>query len=139
LAELDDLELRLAEVGAEERKLGASEQQLAARIEEFRTRRASLGAQYAAAEAQSRIMESLTGVSRDCAQIGAAIGRAEERIERMQARAAAIDGLIDSGSLVAPSASLDMVESELRRLSASEAVEARRHSGGAPALGPATR
>ena len=123
LAELQDLDVRLGEVAAEERKLGVAEQQLAARIEEFRTRRASLGAQYAAAEAQTRIMESLTGVSRDFAQIGAAIGRAEERIERMQARATAIDGLIDSGSLIAPSVTLDVVESELRKLTASDAVE----------------
>src|SRR5438094_5097731 len=100
--ELEELELRLAEVGQEQRKLGLAEQQLAARVEEFRVRRASLGARYAAAEAQTRIMETLSGVSSEFAQLGAAIGRAEERIERIQARASAIDGLIDSGSLAIP-------------------------------------
>jgi phage shock protein A len=68
-------------------------------------------------------MESLTGVSRDFAQLGSAIGRAEERIERMQARATAIDALIDSGSLVVAGSALDPVEGELRKLSASQAIE----------------
>ncbi len=123
IAELTELEARVAEVAEEERKLGIAEQQLAARVEEFRVRRATLGARYTAAEAQTRIMESLTGVSREFAQLGSAIGRAEERIERMQARATAIDGLIDTGSLVAPGSALDPVESELRKLSANQAVE----------------
>jgi phage shock protein A len=123
MAELTELEARLAEVTQEERKLGLAEQQLAARVEEFRIRRASLSARYAAAEAQTRVLESLTGVSRDFAQLGAAIGRAEERIERMQARATAIDALIDTGSLVPPGSPLDPVESELRKLSANQAVE----------------
>src|SRR5436309_2105812 len=78
--ELAELQFRLSEVAEEERKLGLAEQQLAARVEDFRVRRQSLSAQYAAAEAQTRIMESLTGVSREFAQLGAAIGRAEERI-----------------------------------------------------------
>ncbi len=122
-AELAELELRLAEVGAEERKLGQAEQRLAASVEEFRRRRASLGARYTAAEAQARIMESLTGVSREFAQIGAAIGRAEERIERMQARASAIHALIDRGSIIGPGVGLDPLERELRELSANAAVE----------------
>jgi phage shock protein A len=118
-AELTELESRLAEVAAEERKLGEAAQQLAARVEEFRLRRASLGARYTAAEAQTRVMESLAGVSREFAELGTAIGRAEERIERMQARASAIDGLVGSGALTGQ----DPVERELRKLSANAAVE----------------
>jgi phage shock protein A len=117
--ELTELEARLAEVAAEERKLGEAAQQLAARVEEFRLRRASLGARYTAAEAQTRVMESLAGVSREFAELGTAIGRAEERIERMQARATAIDGLLGSGALTGQ----DPVERELRKLSANAAVE----------------
>jgi phage shock protein A len=145
IAELTELEARLAEVAQEERKLGLAEQQLAARIEEFRVRRATLGARYAAAEAQTRVMESLTGVSSEFAQLGAAIGRAEERIERMQARATAIDALIDTGSLVAPGSALDPVESELRKLSANQAVEhelaalRERVAAESPALPPGER
>jgi phage shock protein A len=122
-AELAELELRLAEVAAEERKLGEASRQLAARVEESRLRRASLGARYTAAAAQTRIMESLAGLSREFAQLGTAIGRAEERIERMQARATAIDALVGSGLLSIQGAALDPVERELRKLSANEAVE----------------
>jgi phage shock protein A len=121
--ELAELELQLAEVAAEERKLGDAARRLAARVEESRFRRACLGARYTAAEARTRIMESLAGVSREFAQLGAAIGRAEERIERMQARASAIDALVGSGSLMSHGAALDPVERELRTLSANEAVE----------------
>ena len=123
LAELAELELRLAEVAAEERKLGEAEQQLAARVEESRLRRASLGARYTAAEAQTRVMESLAGVSREFAQLDTAIGRAEERIERMQARATAIDALVGGGLLSIQGAALDPIERELRKLSANEGVE----------------
>ena len=122
-SELTELQARLEEVAEEERKLRFAEQQLAARVEEFRVRRATFGARYAAAEAQTRIMESLTGVSREFAQLGAAIGRAEERIERMQARAAAIDALVDTGSLTAPGSALDPVERELHKLAVNDAVE----------------
>jgi phage shock protein A len=123
LAELQSLESRLAEVAQEERRLGQAEQQLAVRVEEFRTHRVTLQARYTAAEAQTRVMEALTGVSKEFADLGLALGRAEERIERMQARAAAIDALIEGGSLTSPISGLDPVELELRKLAASDAVE----------------
>ena len=121
--QLTELELRVVEAAAEEENLGLAERKLRASVDEFRIRRVSLGARYAAAQAQTRLLESLTGVSREFVQIGAAIGRAEERIERMQARAGAINALMASGSLMIPGAALDPVECELRRLSASRAVE----------------
>jgi phage shock protein A len=122
-AELAQLELRLAEVVAEERKLGQATHQLATRVEESRLRRASLVARYTAAEAHTRVMESLAGVSHELAQLGTAIGRAEERIERMQARATALDALVGSGWLSIQGATLDGIERELRTLSSTEAVE----------------
>jgi phage shock protein A len=121
--QLTDLEARVTEAAAEEDKLRRAEHKLGASVEDFRIRRLSLSARYAAAQAQTRLMESLTGVSRDFVQVGAAIGRAEERIERSQARAAAIDALIAGGSLMLPTTTLDPVECELRKLSASRAVE----------------
>jgi phage shock protein A len=133
--QLTELELRVNEAAAEEEKLSQAEQKLRTNVEEFRVRRVSLGARYAAAQAQTQLMESLTGVSRDFVQLGAAIGRAEERIQRMQARAGAIDALMAGGSLMVPAAALDPVECELRKLSASREVEEelaqlRLHDGG---------
>jgi phage shock protein A len=121
--QLTELELRVNEAAAEEEKISQAEQKLRTSVEEFRIRRVSLGARYAAAQAQTQLMESLTGVSRDFVQLGAAIGRAEDRIQRMQARAGAIDALMTSGSLMVLAAPLDPVECELRKLSARREVE----------------
>jgi len=123
IAELDGLEHQLAEVAQEERKLVAAEQQIAARIEDFRTHRQTLSARYTAAEAQVRINEALTGVSSELGELSMALGRAEEKTERMLARASALDALIDSGSLGMLSGGGDMVERELRELTAATAVE----------------
>jgi len=53
----------------------------------------------AAAEAQTRINEAVTGTSEEVGNIGLAIQRALDNAEQMQARAAAIDELIASGAL----------------------------------------
>ena len=70
-----------------------------------------------------RINESLSGVSTEAASLGNTLERAEGQIERMQARAAAIDALLENGALVGPGAD-DPVERELRDLAANGAVEA---------------
>jgi phage shock protein A len=123
LAEAATLQGQLAEVGEEERTLGRAQQQLAARIEEFRTRRATMSARYAAAEARVRVSEALTGVSGELADLSMAVGRAEEKTAGLQARARALDALIDLGALSPPLGG-DALEQELRRLEASQAVEA---------------
>lgn len=123
LAELQELSARLTEVAQEEQRLAQAEQRLATAVAEFRSRRLTLGATYAAAEAQTRAMEALTGVSKQFTEIGMAVGRAEERIQRMQAKAVAIDALIEGGSLDAQGSGLDPVERELRALASGEAIE----------------
>ncbi|MBI2863851.1 MAG: PspA/IM30 family protein [Chloroflexi bacterium] len=124
LAELEDLEVQVENVEGEERRLVVAEQQLAGRIEEFRTRRQMMAARYSAAEAQVRINEALSGVSQDFADIGTALGRAEEKIDRMLARASALDALIDLGVLApAGSGQGDVVERQLRQMEVGEAVD----------------
>lgn len=116
LAELDGLTGQLAEVDTEEKRLAAQERSLQARIDEFRTRRDVVSARYSAAEAEIRVKEALSGVSGELAALGMAVGRAEEKTERMQARARAIDSLVDVGALPPPGGG-DYVEAEIRRLS----------------------
>ncbi len=122
ITELAQLEQQASETAEEERKLTAAEQQFALRVDAFRTRRDSLSARYTAAEAQIHISESLSGVSNESASLGGAIEHAEEKIERMQARASAIDALIGNGVL-APLGGGDPIERELGQLAASQAVE----------------
>lgn len=123
VSELDSLERQLAEVAEEEGKLVMAEQQISARIEDFRTHRQVQSARYSAAEAQVRISEAFTGVSGELGDLSMALGRAEEKTQRMLARAVALDSLTDGGALGALPSSVDRVDRELRQLAAVKAVE----------------
>ena len=123
LGELEGLDIQIAEVGADEARLTQAEQQLAVRIDEFRTRRDVISARYTAAQAQVRATEALTGVSGEFAELGMALGRAVEKTERVQARAAAISTLLDTGTLSLPVHGGDVVEAELIRATAEHTVE----------------
>jgi phage shock protein A len=122
--EVTSLRQQVAELAQEEEKLTQTEQALGARIEEFRGRRSMMSARYTAAEAQVRVNEALTGVSGELAELGMALGRAEEKTDRMQARAAALDAFIDPSALNLPGSG-DDVEYELRKVASERAVEKR--------------
>jgi phage shock protein A len=110
--ELQTLERQLAEVEREEVALSMVEQRLATQIEAFTARQEVIRARYSAAEAQVRINEAVTGVSDDFADLAAALQRAEEKTQSMQARATAIDKLVKEGDLesVGETASGDLPE-----------------------------
>ena len=98
-AELATLERQLAEVEREEVALSMIEQRLSTQIEAFAARQEVIRARYSAAEAQVRINEAVTGVSEDFADLAAALQRAEEKTQSLQARATAIDKLVKEGDL----------------------------------------
>jgi phage shock protein A len=123
IQEIESLGTQLQGVADEENKLTAAEQQLSARIEEFRTRRQAASARYTAAEAQVKIGEAMTGISGELADLSMALGRAEEKTTRMQARASALGSLIEVGSLALPGVEGDVVGRELKQLTASQAVD----------------
>src|SRR6266566_1969201 len=122
MAEMDGLANQVAEVEADKQRLAGQERALQVRIEQFRTHREVVSARYSAAEAEVRIKESLAGVSGELAELGMAVGRAEEKAERLQARARAIDTLVDLGSLPATGGG-DFVEVELLRITASRDID----------------
>jgi phage shock protein A len=121
-AEIEGLTVQIAEVGAEERRLAGQERSLQVRIEEFRTHRDVVSARYSAAEAEVKVKEALSGVSGELAELGMAVGRAEEKADRLQARAQALDSLADLGSLQ-PAGSGDYVEAELRRVTSGAEID----------------
>ncbi len=97
--QLQGLDAQVQQLQAQQDKLVASEQQLQAKVEAFRSQKEVIKAQYSAAEAQVKIGEAATGIGEQMADTGLAIQRAKDKTEQMQARAGAMDELIDSGAL----------------------------------------
>src|SRR5437879_362290 len=83
----------------QQQRLIANEKALQAKIEGFRSQKEVIKAQYSAAEASVRINEAATGIGEQMADTGLAIQRAKDKTEQMQARAAAVDELVESGAL----------------------------------------
>jgi phage shock protein A len=125
--ELETLELQLAEVEREESALAMIEQRLSGQIEAFAARQEVIRARYSAAEAQVRLNEAMTGVSQDFADLTAALHRAEQTTEDMQARATAIDRLVQEGDLdsIGFGAGSDAIDARFQSLGADEDVERR--------------
>jgi phage shock protein A len=122
LHEMEGLTRQIGEVEADKQRLAAQERTLQVRIEHFRTHREVVSARYSAAEAEVRLKESLAGVSGELAELGMAVGRAEEKAERLQARARAIDSLVDLGGFP-PIGGGDFVEAELLRTTVAREIE----------------
>jgi phage shock protein A len=83
---------QLAEADVESERLRAVER----RLEALLSRRRVLEARENAAAVQVRVGEALAGISDELAALGPDLVEAEERAEELEARAAAIDGLLDS-------------------------------------------
>ncbi len=103
--ELQTLEQQIADVQQEERRLSLAEERLAAQIEAFLATQEIIAARYSAAESQAHISETLDSVSQELSDLGQALQKAEQKTEHMQARASAIDRLIEEGILEVPGVS----------------------------------
>jgi len=121
--QLGDLRRQLTEVESEEQKLRQAERRFTSAVEAFRARRDLLSARYTAAEARYEAQRSMAGLCGELNGIGDGIQRAESKIERMQARAMAVDELLSAGAFEGLAG--DQVEEELRRLSDRQEVEER--------------
>src|SRR2546430_944759 len=86
-------------------------------------------AQYSAAEAQVRIKENVTGISEEMTDVGMAMSRAEDKTEKMKAKAQALDEMIDSGVLTdytltsSTTGSDNDIEGELQKMTVKSSVE----------------
>ena len=121
--ELVTLDRQLAEVENEEVTLAMIEQRLSAQIEAFAARQEVIKARFSAAEAQVRINEAVTGVSEDFAELSATLQQAVERTESLQARATAIDRLVQDGDLAAISPTAESLDLRLGQATDDEEVE----------------
>jgi phage shock protein A len=71
-----------------------------------------------------KIGEAATGIGEEMADTGLAIQRAQDKTEQMQARAAAVDELVESGTLEDYTSSGTQLDRELAQISAQSQVDA---------------
>lgn len=116
------LDQQIADLEIQQQKLMAAESRLATKVEAFRTKKETIKAEYSAAEAQVKVTESVTGISEEMADVGLAVQRAEEKTENMKARSAALDELLESGTLEDYSGG-DEIEKELAKVKAKNTVD----------------
>ncbi|HVB53975.1 MAG TPA: PspA/IM30 family protein [Candidatus Acidoferrales bacterium] len=126
--QLESLDQQVQQLKDQEQKLQLTAQKLQARVEAFRTQKDTLKAQYSAAQASARIGETVTGISTDMTDVNLMLERAQDKTSQMQARAAAIDQLVSSGTLDAiGSGGGDDIDRQLQAISGDAAVEAKLH------------
>ena len=121
--QLQDLDGQVDQLEQQQEKLSANEKELSARIETFRSQKEVMKAQYSAAEAQVRIGEAATGIGGRMRDAGAAIERARSKTEQMQARASAMDELIQSGTLEDYTSDKTALDRELAQMASQTQVE----------------
>jgi len=122
-SQLQGLDGQIKGLEAQQEKLVASEQQLSARVEAFRSEKEVIKAQYSAAEAQVRIGEAATGIGEQMSDTGAAIQRAKDKTQEMQARADAIDELTASGALEDFTSDQSPLDRELAQMASQSQVD----------------
>jgi phage shock protein A len=121
--QLDSIMEQGQQLEAQQAKLVEGEKTLSTKVESFRTQKEVIKAQYSAAEAQVKISEAASGIGENMSDIGAAVQRAKDKTEQMQARAAAVDELTAAGTLEDFTSSGDDLDRQLREISQSGQVE----------------
>jgi phage shock protein A len=123
-SQLQGLDQQISQLEGQQQNLIDQEQRMAQRVEAFRTQKEVIKAQYSAAEAQVRVGEAATGLSGELTDLGLATQRAHDKVEQMQARAAAVDELVQTGALddLSAPATSDL-DRQIAALSADSQVE----------------
>ena len=123
LVELQGLDQQVANLELEQQKLTHAEQRLQAKVQAFRNKKEIIKAQYTAAQAQVRIGSALGGISEEMGDISLAVERAEDKTEKLRARAGAIDELAAAGVLEDFSGREDDIGRELAQITSAQNVE----------------
>ena len=122
-AQIDGMEPQHQQLTEEEQKLESALAELQQKVNTFRTQKEVLKAQYTAASAMSSVDESVAGISTSVSDSGAALARAQDKIDTMQARAGALDELLQSGVLEDVGGGGDDIQKELDEVTASSDVD----------------
>jgi len=112
-AQIDGMEPQHQQLTEQEQKLEQTLAALQQKVNDFRTQKEVLKAQYTAASAVSSVDESAAGISSTFGDSGAELQRAQDKIATMQARAGALDELLQSGVLEDVGGDTDDIQREL--------------------------
>ncbi|MFL6112754.1 MAG: PspA/IM30 family protein [Catenulispora sp.] len=122
--QIDDMTVQYQALQADEERLVRASQNLQQRVDAFRTKKETIKATYAAAQATTQIGEAFSGISEEMSDVNLAIERAEEKTAKLQARGAALEELTAAGVLDDPTGyGKDDITRELEALSAGPGVE----------------
>jgi phage shock protein A len=122
-SQIDDMESQRQQLAEEQEKLEHTLASLQQRVNTFRTQKEVLKAQYTAAKAQSDIGATTAGISTSFNDTGADIQRATDKIATMQARAEAVDELLQSGVLEDVGGDTDDIQQELEEAGTNAQVD----------------
>ena len=112
-AQIDGMEAQHQQLTEQEASLERTLAALQSKVNNFRTQKEVLKAQYIAASAMSSVDESVAGISSTIGGSGAEVQRAQDKIATMQARAGALDELLQSGVLEDVGGDTDDIQKEL--------------------------
>jgi len=121
--QIDEMEPQHQQLTEQEQKLEQTLAALQQRVNAFRTQKETLKAQYTAASAVSSVNESVAGISGTLSDSGAELARAQDKIAQMQARAGALDELLQSGVLEDVGGNTDDIQKELDQAGTDADVE----------------
>ncbi|TMF16079.1 MAG: PspA/IM30 family protein [Chloroflexi bacterium] len=101
-------------------------QRLEARVHAMRTQKETLKAQYSAAQATVHAGETAAGISKEMDDVQLLLERARDKMLRTQARAEAVNELMDSGVLAKLGAGgIEAIEAQVRATAVEQSVDQR--------------
>lgn len=122
-SQIDGMEAQHQQLDEEQAKLEQTLAALQEKVNQFRTQKETLKAQYTAANAEASVNASIAGISGALGDSGTALQRAQDKIDNMQARASALDELLQSGVLEDVGGGTDEIQKELDEASSSADVD----------------
>ena len=111
--QIDGMEAQHQELEEQQARLEQTLSKLQERVNNFRSQKEVIKAQYTAAQASAAVNSEAAGISSDFGDTGEAIARAQDKIANMQARAGALDELMQSGVLEDVGGDTDDIQQEL--------------------------
>jgi phage shock protein A len=121
--QVDGMEAQHQDLLEQQAKLEQTLAQLQERVNNFRSQKEVMKARYTAAQASAAINAQAAGIAGEFGDSGATLASAQDKIATMQARAGALDELLQSGVLEDVGGDTDDIQQELDEAGTSAQVD----------------